>query len=72
MIIMKQYQCTILNMTCGGCVKRITLAIQKLDSKAVINADVETNRVKIETSIADFSQIAAQLEQIGYSTTNVS
>lgn len=69
---MNKYQCTIENMTCGGCVKRITLAVQKLDSKAVIHADVETHQVKIETSISDFTHISSQLEQIGYSTTNVS
>lgn len=37
-------------MSCGGCVSKITRAIQSLDQQARIEADRATGRVVVETS----------------------
>ena len=37
-------------MSCGGCVSKITRAIQALDQQARIEADRATGRVVVETS----------------------
>ncbi|GGH92261.1 heavy metal transporter [Pseudomonas fluvialis] len=37
-------------MSCGGCVSKITRAIQALDQQARIEADLATGRVVVETS----------------------
>jgi len=67
MLIMKNtFECTIEDMTCGGCVKRITKAVQNLDSSAEIKADLETRKVSIETSISAKESITTTLTAIGY------
>jgi len=60
------FECTIEDMTCGGCVKRITKAVQNLDSSAEIKADLETRKVSIETSISAKESITTTLTAIGY------
>ena len=56
---------TIENMTCGGCAKSVTKAIQSLDP----NARIETNRaarsVKVETT-ASTAALQQVLEEAGY------
>ena len=70
MHVMKNtFECTIEDMTCGGCVKRITKAVQNLDSSAEINADVETRKVRIETVISAKESITTALAAIGYAPT---
>jgi len=59
-------ECTIEDMTCGGCVKRITKAVQNLDSTAEIKADVESRKVVIETSVSSKESISTALTAIGY------
>jgi len=60
------FECTIEDMTCGGCVKRITKAVQNLDSSAEIKADLETRKVSIETSISAKESITTTLTAICY------
>lgn len=38
------------NMTCGGCARSVTKAIQSVDAHAVVTTDPPTRLVKIETS----------------------
>lgn len=57
---------TVDDMTCGGCVKRITRAIHKMDDSAQVNADLETKTVHLETKLTDFELIASELVKIGY------
>lgn len=52
-------------MTCGGCVRSITKAIQMADAKASVSADLETRRVAVETSLGA-DQIQAVLARAGY------
>ncbi len=53
------------NMTCGGCAKSVTKAIQSVDANAKIETDPATRLVRIETA---FSSDALQkvLEEAGY------
>jgi len=53
------------NMTCGGCVRRVTAAIQSVDSAATVTANVDQHRVDIRSSSAEPALIAA-LENAGY------
>ena len=41
---------TVPDMTCGGCVKAITGAVQKLDPKATVRTNLETHLVEIESA----------------------
>jgi copper chaperone len=49
---------TVPDMTCGGCVKAITGAIQRLDPAAVVRADVDSHVVEIDSArpAADFAE----------------
>ena len=49
-------------MTCGGCINAVTKAIQAQDPQAVVNADLATQAVNLETSLsaAQASQILAE------------
>lgn len=53
------------NMTCGGCVRSITKAIQAADPKASVSADLETRHVAVETSLRT-DEIQALLAKVGY------
>lgn len=65
------YSCTIEDMTCSGCVKRITQAILKHDNQAEIQTHLDSKVVEVKTNLADFAVLAHALEQIGYSTKNI-
>lgn len=38
------------NMTCGGCVRGVTKAIQRVDANANVQADPPTRQVHVQTS----------------------
>lgn len=55
-------------MTCGGCIKAITRAIQEQDPQAQVEADLATQVVKLETTLS--AEVAAQLiEDAGFPVT---
>jgi copper chaperone len=56
------------NMTCGGCVRSITKAIQMADPKATVTADLEARRVAVETSLGA-AEVHAVLAKAGYEAT---
>ncbi len=39
-------------MTCGGCIKAVTKAIQSQDPEAKVQADLESQMVNLETSLS--------------------
>jgi copper chaperone len=39
-------------MTCGGCVKAVTRALQGQDQGAVVNVDLPSGRVQVEGAIS--------------------
>lgn len=53
------------NMTCSGCVRSVTKAIQSVDKGAVVDADLETRSVEVTTSTAR-TEIEAALAEAGY------
>ncbi len=56
------------NMTCFGCARSVTKAIQSVDQGAVIEADPENRQIDVETSVAR-AEIEAVLAEAGYPAT---
>ena len=53
------------NMTCGGCARSVTKAVQSLDATARVEADLSTRKVEV-TSSRTRSEIEAVLARAGY------
>ena len=53
------------DMTCGGCVRGVTKAIQSVDPEAKIDADVATHRVAVKTA-AHREQLVRALADAGF------
>jgi copper chaperone len=53
------------NMTCGGCARTVTRAIQSVDPDAGIDTDPPSRLVKVETA-ASQEQVAAALREAGF------
>lgn len=53
------------NMTCGGCAKSVTKAIQSVDSSATVSIDLATSLVKVESGRAQ-GEFVAVLDEAGY------
>ncbi len=53
------------NMTCGGCAKSVTKAIQSVDPNATVKPDLAARTVKVETA-ATIADIERVLEEAGY------
>ena len=53
------------NMTCGGCVRSVTKAIQSVDPAAEVKADPGTHKVEVR-SAAPRERLVAALTEIGY------
>lgn len=61
-------QLRIEDMTCGGCAKSVTTAINSIDPGAKVEANPAARTVKVETS-ASQSEILKVLDQAGYPAT---
>ncbi|MBC2887472.1 heavy-metal-associated domain-containing protein [Ochrobactrum sp. CM-21-5] len=55
-------------MTCGGCAKSVTMAIQSVDSGAKVETNPAAREVKIETT-ATLTSVLKVLEEAGYPAT---
>ncbi|MBN8953684.1 MULTISPECIES: heavy-metal-associated domain-containing protein [unclassified Rhizobium] len=53
------------NMTCGGCARSVTKAIQSVDPAARVEADPATRTVKVDTT-ATGAALRKVLEEAGY------
>ena len=53
------------NMTCGGCVRSVTKAIQSVDPTAQVSADPATHKVDVTTT-APREKLEAVLADVGY------
>jgi copper chaperone len=53
------------NMTCGGCARSVTKAIQSVDPAAEVMADPAARKVDVTTS-ASRDIVAAALADVGY------
>jgi len=47
------------DMTCGGCLRSVTRAIQALDPQARIEADLDTRTVRVESAKEEASLLEA-------------
>ncbi len=52
-------------MTCGGCVRSVTKAIELIDPQASVQADPASRRVQVQTSASE-AQIVAALTDAGF------
>lgn len=55
------------DMTCGGCARSVTKAIQSVDPNAKVDADPATRSVKVETT-ATRAAVLQVLEKAGFPT----
>jgi copper chaperone len=53
------------NMTCGGCARSVTKAIQSVDPGAEVKADPNSHMVDV-TSTAPRERLVAALTEVGY------
>ena len=53
------------NMTCGGCARSVTKAIQSVDPAADVKADPSTHKVEVK-SAASRDRLVAALTEVGY------
>ena len=53
------------NMTCGGCARSVTKAIQSVDPDAEVNADPGARKVDVKSS-APRDQLVNALTEFGY------
>ena len=56
---------TVPDMTCNGCIKAITAAVQRIDPGATVAADLPTHRVEI-TSTQPEAALAAAIDDAGF------
>lgn len=52
-------------MTCGGCTRSITSAIQGIDAQAKVETDIPGRHVTVESS-ADSASLIAAIQEAGY------
>ncbi|MFU8865769.1 MAG: heavy-metal-associated domain-containing protein [Rhodobacterales bacterium] len=52
-------------MTCGGCVRGVTKAVERVDPTATVKADPPSRRVEVTTQ-ASRDQIATALTEAGF------
>lgn len=57
-------------MSCNGCVRRITKAVEKLDANATVEAALDTREVQVSTE-APLPALREALAQAGYPATLV-
>ena len=50
------------NMTCGGCVRGVTRAIQDVDAKAEVVADLDRREIAVKTDLERDKVVIALLE----------
>ncbi len=55
-------------MHCGGCVKGVTRAVEKVDKDATVRTDLATHEAIVETRASE-SDILASLEKAGFPAT---
>lgn len=53
------------SMSCGHCVGRVTEAVRSADPQARVEVDLQTKKVRVE-STADRRTVAAALTEAGY------
>ena len=47
------------SMTCGGCARSVTKAIQSVDAAAQVTVDIPTHTVQVQTTASQAAVVAA-------------
>ena len=55
-------------MTCGGCARRVTTAVQSVDREAKVAIDLPGKRITVD-GVADPRDVAAAVSRAGYPAT---
>ena len=53
-------------MTCNNCARRVTKAIQTLQTAAEVNIDLASGKVEVTPSVADPAAMAKAISEAGY------
>ncbi|WP_454674948.1 heavy-metal-associated domain-containing protein [Achromobacter pestifer] len=53
------------DMTCGGCARTVTKAVQSVDPDATVTADPPTRLIQVDTSASE-AQIVTALREAGF------
>jgi copper chaperone len=56
---------TVSGMTCGGCIKAVTRAIQSHDAQADVKVDLATQHIELKTSLS-VDQARELIEDAGF------
>lgn len=59
------YEFQVEKMNCGGCARRVTKAIQHVDSAAKVNIDLKSKTVYVDSKY-DANTLAASVREAGY------
>lgn len=62
------YELQVEGMTCGGCVRSVTKAVQAVDSNARVDVDLPTKKVRVDTQ-ASLDAVKAAISDAGYDVT---
>lgn len=64
-------QFTVSGMTCDGCVRAVTRAIQRIDAAAAVEIDLDSGTVAVTSNHAR-PEIAAAIDAAGYTVEKAS
>lgn len=62
----KTLKLTIDGMHCGGCVKRVTLALQRVEGVETVNVEVGSASVNYDEGKAKQQEIVDAIDRIGF------
>jgi copper chaperone len=65
------YELNVLKMSCGGCVRSVTQAVQALDSAARVEVDLAGKKVRVATEMG-LDAVKSAIINAGYPVTEAS
>lgn len=62
------YELQVEGMTCGGCVRSVTKAVQSVDGNARVDVDLASKKVTVESQTG-LDAVKAAISEAGYDVT---
>lgn len=62
------YELQVEGMTCGGCANSVKRSVQSIDSKAKVEVDLSSKKVRVESS-AGIGEVEAAIAAAGFPVT---
>jgi copper chaperone len=62
------YELQVEGMRCGGCVRSVTKTVQSIDSNAMVDVDLASKKVRID-SRASLDAVTSAIREAGYPVT---